>query len=371
MTGSQNSRRRRMARRNAPPRRAAEKLQVYGFRLSIFSLGCAVAVRFCGRNGESLDMIHHLTGGAGRNFFAVSLAALAMGAGAARAQNAPAIEWRSMLNLYADDNGYLALENTDLVFAPAAQPDAAVVVKDGSGATITEWSFYPDYQNKAAVFARLQPENEASASFTPGSYSFEYLIDGAVVTRMDFEVKASTVSDDPFNPGSSIMFDGPWQDLGFFVFDETQNHGTHAEFRFWAGRSDLGDDVKRTGLRVEIARNGEVVGHTRAGVPYLTDENISEKRAPLLVPHEGHDPARRLDRKALETDGNYTITVSREEDGGVIRRFSYQAKGGKIVPLPRTTLGYKPHTDYIPPRTLKAGTTTYEFTEAVWVEGDN
>ena len=294
------------------------------------------------------------------------------GVSVASAQNAPAFEWRSVLNMYADESGFVALEELDLVFAPPAPVNAHVVVKDAAGGQIAQWGIYPDHVSSQAVFARLRPDNAAEGSFTPGQYQFEFMVGGQLATRVPFEVKNASTSDDPFNPGTTLMFDGPWQDLGFFVFDETRDGAQHAEFRFWAGRSDLGGVNGRTGLRVEIKRGGTVVGHSRTGVPFLSNENMDEKRAPLLEPHEGSDPnAERLTRSALNADGNYTVTVSREADGGVIREFSYRAQGGKIVPLARTALGYSPHADYIPPRTLKTGTTTFEFTEAVWVSGDN
>ena len=70
-------------------------------------------------------------------------------------------------------------------------------------------------------------------------------------------------------------------------------------------------------------------------------------------------------------DGDYELEVSRQSDGGLIRRFNFVVEDGKIKPLAASQLGHEPAIDYVVPRVLKRGSNRDEFVEAIWLKRKN
>ncbi|MBI1392958.1 MAG: hypothetical protein GC152_09485 [Alphaproteobacteria bacterium] len=292
--------------------------------------------------------------------------------GAAAQERQPVVGWRGLLDVYIDETGFMALNPMDLTFAPPPPLDARMTVKSVDGGAVAEWSFYPDYINADAVFARMQPANPADHAFEVGDYVAETTVAGATASRMTFSVVSKSTSDDPFDPGETLTFEGPWQRFGYFTFTPYAKAAREAvELHFWAGLSDAPAGAARAPLRVEVMRNGEIIGHNRKSVPTLGGAWMDRQAAPLFEPHKDNDPnALPLAKSDLERDGTYAVTITRDGDGAVIRQFRFVSAGGKMTPHPRTVPGYEPHTDYITPRVIREGTTGYDFEEAFWLEGE-
>jgi hypothetical protein len=117
-------------------------------------------------------------------------------------------------------------------------------------------------------------------------------------------------------------------------------------------------------------RNGKVVAHSKATTGMLDHEWLRRHTELLFHPHDakGAPNARLFAKTDLEQTGSYRLTVELKETGKIIRDYSFSAAGGKLVPHPRTALGYEPHVDYIPPRVIRKGSSTYAFEEAFWIE---
>ncbi len=87
---------------------------------------------------------------------ALAIAALLFGATAAAAQNEPSVSLNSFLQYDTYDDGSIAIEPTDLAFAPASL-NARVVIRRAGGGTVAEHRFYEDYRMKVQVFGRMMP----------------------------------------------------------------------------------------------------------------------------------------------------------------------------------------------------------------------
>jgi hypothetical protein len=285
------------------------------------------------------------------------------------AANKPSLDWRSLLNMKVYESGYLGLDPMNLIFAPAPPLNAQAVVKNAAGKTVTTWKFFPNYGKTNQVFAYIKPENHSDHTFPTGDYIIDFMVGGELATQFPFSVKTKSNSNDPFNPGSKLSFIGPWQELALFTFQPYRKHNRESiTVHFWAGSSDLDDGNIRGALRAELTRNGTLIAHNMKAIPTLGHEWITRQKFTLFEPHKANSPnALPLAKSTIEQDGNYQLTIKTEEDGKVIRSYKFTSSNGKLNPLPRTVMGYQPHSDYIAPRIQKPGSSNYEFIEAFWI----
>ena len=282
-------------------------------------------------------------------------------------ESLPTIGLDSLLQTPIYDNGFMAINEYDLIFAPQGQLEARAVIKS-KNKEVASFGFFPDYRYTQSVFGKMQPENHAEHQFTPGDYVLELYVSGDLATRMPFEVVADAASGDPFNPEQTMRFKGPWQDYAYFTFPAYKDSFS-TNVSFWAGSGDLPSGQTRAPVNGKLTRNGKLVAHSKLNQGMLDHQMARRHVLTLFQPHErkGEANAELFSRANLEENGNYKLTVELTDDNKVIREFAFKAKGGKLVPNPRTELGYKPRADYIAPRVMKIGTTTYEFIEAYWL----
>jgi len=284
------------------------------------------------------------------------------------AQNQPSVTLQSVLDMDVYESGFMGFDYTDVAFAPAGTAAASIRVLGGSGQQIAEFGYFPNYKVTAAVFGRLQPENHSEFTFQTGDYALEFVVNGTAATRVPFSVVAKSTSDDPFNPGSTVRFVGPWQKWAYFTFEES-NDVLPASVTFWAGASDMPPGQIRGPILTKLKRNGEVVAHSKISTGMLDHEWLRAHKTLLFHPHDQKtEPnAKYFGKSDLSQTGDYVLTVEMKETGEVIRSFAFQAANNQLVPNPRTVLGYQPHTDYIPSRVIQRGASSYAFQEAFWI----
>jgi hypothetical protein len=300
---------------------------------------------------------------------AISILLAVTAAPAASAQSKPAVTLQSILNTDVYDSGFMGLDYTDVAFAPKNYSEAKVKVVDAAGRQLAEFGFFSGYKVTQSVFARLQPENMSEYTFKTGDYALEYSLNGETITRLPFSVVEKSTSDDPFNPGSTVKFVGPWQDWAYLTF-ASSNEAEPVSVTFWAGASDLAPGKIRGPFTVYLTRNGKIVAHSKRAAGMLGHEWLRDYRLQLFYPHDqkGSPNALFFDKNEISKAGDYRLSVKLEETGEVIRTYAFRAAKGKLTPHKRTVLSYKPHTDYIPPRVTKRGASSYEFEEAFWIK---
>ncbi|WP_425408689.1 hypothetical protein [Hyphococcus sp.] len=284
------------------------------------------------------------------------------------AQTQPVFGFESILKTPIYDDGTIALTEYDLIFAPQGEVDASAVIKSGNDTAAT-FGFFPTYKFGQGVFGRLRAENHSTATLTPGNYKLDLYVSGALATSVPFNVVAGASSDDPFNPQSTVKFVGPWQEFAYFIFTPFQDSEA-VNVNFWAGASDLAPGVTRAPVQIKLSRNGKLVAHSKQTQGMLDHELLRKHTLTLYQPHDrnGAANATLFSKNDIQQNGDYTLTVELTETGETIREYAFQSKGGELVPHARTALGYQPREDYIAPRVLKPGTTSYEFVEAYWIE---
>lgn len=291
-------------------------------------------------------------------------------------ERAPAITWRSMLSVDVYDSGFLAFKSPYIAFAPKQPGESSIVIRDAGGETLKTIGYYEGrfdgWANRSGVFTSLQLENPAEYTFEAGDYVIEYHVAGQLATHLPFTVEPHTKSDDPFDPSETLRFVGPWQRFAYFTFDEQDDGSELATLNLWAGASDLGHGESGVMVSAVVERDGETIARTKRQSGFFIDHRwMNRLDALMFLDHaEGKEVgAPYLTRAELSKDGSYRVTVAREDEAGtVLRTFAFDARDGELVPHPRTELGYEPHADYIAPRVLREGTTTFEFEEAFWIE---
>ena len=279
----------------------------------------------------------------------------------------PAMSLDSVMKTKIYDSGLIMLKEMDLAFAPEGPVDAKIVIRSSTGEA-TELGFFPDYRYTVAVFGKLQPQNHTRATLKPGQYDYEVHINNEVVTKVPFSVEAGSSNDDPFNPKTTYKFVGPWQKYGYFLYSDFKDIQS-VRLYFFAGASDLPMGKKSAPVGVKVFRNGEMIGHSPETVGFLGNDWLGHYELLLMEPHTRDTQYKTppLPKTELEKDGKYKLEIYLKETGEVIRQFAFESAGGKMIPLPQTVLGYEPHVDYIAPRVVKPGSSTYEFVEAFWV----
>ncbi len=294
-------------------------------------------------------------------------AAMVFGAGSAAAQNEPSVSLNSFLQYDTYDDGSIAIEPTDLAFAPA-RLDARVVIRRAEGGKVAEHRFYEDYRMKVQVFGRMMPAQSPVEQLAPGDYVIEYYVSGKMVTAFSFSVQQTSTSNDPFNPGSTYKFTGPWQKWAYLA-PHTGSPDSAAALYFWGGTNDLPAGSRKGGFTAKVYRGGKLIAHSNPRTGNLGAKEMHRRDVFFQVPHAANKShlARNVTLAELSKPGSYRVDVVLNDSGKVIRSFKYSAAGGKITPHPRSVLGYQPQADYVFPRAPDTRSSSYEWREVHWI----
>ena len=289
----------------------------------------------------------------------------------AAAEPAPAFTFESLLQTYFDDeSGLISFDQYDIAFAPEAPLNAAVAVTDAKGTVIKSFPFFPDYRWREGVFARAQVQGPAAVTLTePGVYNIIFLIDGKPTSRLAVALEQTDAGADPFDPTKKFRFFGLWQVYGHLTMESWKDQ-IHPRLSFWVGGKDLAEDAKKDMFFVTLKRDGKVIGHSRRTQGFMGLGHYKRVDIDIYRPHEEKKAANAelLMVDEWTRDGDYELIVTRTSDDAVIRRFQFKAKGGAIQPLANTDLKFEPHIDYIVPRVIERGNSTYAFEEAIWIQ---
>lgn len=302
----------------------------------------------------------------------ILLAVLCLGCAAAGPQ--PAFTYQSMLNTYFDDeSGLISIRDIDLAFAPEGEIKAAVVVTDSNNTVIKSHTFYPDPRWREGVFARLTEVGPADFELTePGVYNIIFLIDGKPVSRLPVALEQTSEGDDPFNPVKTYRFYGLWKVYSYLTMN-TLNDEPFPELNLWLGGRDLPDGEEKEMFKASLQLEGEEIAHSKETQGFYHDGHYQSTQISLYHPHTKREIPNAMPFMMsdwTETDGAYTLEITRRSDEAVIRSFKFTVSDGKIVPLESTALEFEPHIDYITPRVTEKGANMYGFVEAIWLKSE-
>jgi len=327
-------------------------------------------MRVCNRLRRALDQ-RSIEGGIMMFFrqFLASLAALVFAATSLAAQNSPSVSLSSVMNYRIFENGNMRIGDTDIAFAPPDNPQMQVEIRSATGGQIASFPFYDTYRLQAAVFGRAVADGQATHQFAPGDYVLDYKVKGQLVTSVPFSVSKASSSDDPFAPGASYRFTGPWQKWAYIAPDR-QRSGEAASLFFWAGANDV--DTSATGSRQFIAklyRGNSLIGHSKRRSGIITNNWMQRHKSVFLKPHPVgfRGTADIIPISELMKPGSYRIEVELTDTGETVRTFSFSSANGAITPHPRSVLGYQPQADYVFARGPGIRTQRYDWREINWI----
>jgi hypothetical protein len=296
----------------------------------------------------------------------------ASNAGPAAAQQAypPAIEYQSLMQLrFYENQGNFLVEGLEVVFPPAGSRKATFVIsKAGGGAVASVPLRLESPLASYTMFGMYLPDGVPGSANVgqPGDYVLSVQVDGQPITTLPFSMKREA-SNDPFNPTTTFVREGPWRDLAYFS-SRTDEPDSHLEFNWWTSLRELpAGSPPRSLATVHILHGGQEIGATRSPVVVTqTDWQFFY----LEFETAGVKPIRWMTLADLtKRDGE--VTVVAKVNGKPFKTYRAEVRGGKLQRHPRNSLDTQPHTDFISPRlvdTSSRSTSQYTMRDTYWVK---
>jgi hypothetical protein len=279
----------------------------------------------------------------------------------------PAIEYQSFMELrfYENTGGFL-VEGLEVVFPPAGQQKATFVVSKAGGEVVATVPLRLETPLASfTAFGMYRPDGVPGTANVgaAGDYVLSVNIDGRPVTTLPFSMKREA-SNDPFNPKTTFVREGPWRDLGYFSVQHEEPNG-RLQFNWWTSMRELPPGSNRPLVTLHILHGGQEVAATRSPVvPTQTDWQFLYQE--FVVPGT---PVRWMTLADLtKKDGEYTVVA--KVGGKPFKSYRAEVRGGQLQRHPRNRMDASPHTDFISPRLVDVSsrsTSNYTMRETYWV----
>src|SRR5215218_3584121 len=193
---------------------------------------------------------------------------------ASASQYKPAIELQSFMQLrfYENQGGFL-VEGLEVVFPPAGSQKAAFVVSKSSGEVVTSVPLRLEAPLASyTVFGMFLPDGVSGLAPVgePGDYVLSVQMDGQPITNLPFSMKREA-SNDPFNPTTTFVREGPWRDLAYFSY-RPEEPDSHLEFSWWTSLREFPPGTKNPLVTLHLLYGAQEIAATRSPVvPTQTD----------------------------------------------------------------------------------------------------
>lgn len=280
----------------------------------------------------------------------------------------PAVEYHSLMQLrfYENQGGFL-VEDLEVVFPPAGSRKAAFVISRPDGGVVATVPLRLEAPLASySAFGMFKPDGvPGNASVgQPGDYVLSVHIDGQPITTLPFSMKREA-NNDPFNPKTTFVREGPWRDLAYFS-DRPETPGSNLKFNWWTSLREIPAGTARPLVTLHILHGGQEIAATRSPVVVSqTDWQFFDQ--------EFHFPAEKQVRwmtlaDLTKKDGEYTVVA--KVNGQPFKSYWAEVRGGQLQRHPRNRLGMEPHTDFISPRlvdTTSRSTSSYVMRDTYWV----
>jgi hypothetical protein len=277
----------------------------------------------------------------------------------------PAIEFDSLMQLnFYENNGGFMVDNLQVVFPPAGLQKGSFVITRAGGGAVSTVPLRLDQPtlNNFTAFGMFRPEAVGTAELgQPGDYIMSVVINGQPVTSLPFTLKKES-STDPFNPKTTFIREGPWRDLGF-VSVRSGDAESHLEFCWWTSLRELTAGTNRPMVTLHLMLGAQEVAATRSPV-VITQSDWQYFHQELVVPVT---PVKWMTLPDLtKRDGTYTLIA--KANGQPFKSYKLEVKGGQVQRLPRNSLEFEPHTDFISPKVVDTKTSSaYSLREMFWM----
>ena len=175
---------------------------------------------------------------------ATTAPAPAPNAGPAAAQQTyqPAIEYQSLMQLrFYENQGNFLVEDLEVVFPPANSKKATFVITRATGAAVASVPLRLEAPLAAyTMFGMYKPDGVPGSANVgePGDYVLSVQLDGQPITTLPFSMKRES-SNDPFNPRTTFVREGPWRDLAYFSSRVDAPANNNLRFNWWTSLREL------------------------------------------------------------------------------------------------------------------------------------
>ena len=146
----------------------------------------------------------------------------------------PAIEYQSLMELrFYENQGNFLVEGLEVVFPPAGSKKATFVVTRGNGAAVASVPLRLEAPLASfTMFGMYVPDGVPGNANVgePGDYVLSVQVDGRPITTLPFSMKRES-NNDPFNPKTAFVREGPWRDLAYFS-QQVDEPNAHLEFNW-------------------------------------------------------------------------------------------------------------------------------------------
>lgn len=300
------------------------------------------------------------------------LAAAHVSAGGQTQTYPPAVEYQSFMNLrFYEEQGNFLVEELEVVFPPAGSKKAAFVITRAGGGTVASVPLRLEAPLAGyTMFGRYVPDGvPGNANLgEPGDYVLSVQVDGRAITTLPFSMKKEA-GNDPFNPKTAFVREGPWRDLAYFSERVDAPADNFLRFHWWTSLRELppGTGANRPLVTLHLMQGAQEVGATRRPVVISqTDWQYFEQEFEAL----GTKPVRWLALSDLtKKDGEYTVVA--KVNGKPFKTYRAEVRGGQLRRHPRNGLDTQPHTDFISPRlvdTSSRSNSSYVMRDTYWVK---
>lgn len=282
----------------------------------------------------------------------------------------PAIEYQSFMQLrFYESQGNFLVEDLEVVFPPSGSQKATFVVsRAGGGGVVASVPLRLETPLASyTMFGMFKPHGVPGNADIgeAGDYVLSVHIDGQPVTTLPFSMKREQ-SNDPFNPTTTFVREGPWRDLAHFSH-RPEEPDSHLEFSWWTSLRELPPGTKNPLVTLHLMSGGQEIAATRSPVV------ISQTDWQFFY-QEFHFPAEKQVRwmtlaDLTKRDGDYTVVA--KVNGKPFKSYAAQVRGGQLQRHPRNRLDTEPHTAFISPRLVDVSARTssrYAMRDTYWVK---
>jgi hypothetical protein len=279
----------------------------------------------------------------------------------------PAIEYQSLMELrFYENRGGFLVEGLEVVFPPPRSQKATFVISRPNGQVVSSVPLRLETPLASyTAFGMFKPDGVPGLAEVgePGDYVLSVQIDGQPITTLPFSMKREA-SNDPFNPKTTFVREGPWRDLAYFS-NRPEVPDSHLEFSWWTSLRELPPGTKNPLVTLHLLYGGQEIAATRSPVvPSQTDWQFLYHE--LVISEK---PVRWMTLADLtKRDGEYTVVA--KVNGKPFKSYRAEVRGGQLMRHPRNSLDTQPHTDFISPRlvdTSSRTTSTYAMRDTYWV----
>jgi hypothetical protein len=172
------------------------------------------------------------------------------------------------LRFYENQGGFL-VEDLEVVFPPPGLKKATFVISRPNGEVVTTVSLRLETPlANYSVFGMFKPDGVPGLApiGVAGDYVVSVHIDGQPITSLPFSMKREA-SNDPFNPKTTFVREGPWRDLAHFsVRVAEEEPDSHLEFSWWTSLRELPPGTKNPLVTLHLLYGGQEIAATRSPV---------------------------------------------------------------------------------------------------------